>query len=736
MLYLFPFLVCKLAYRLLFMKQKSPVGIDETANSKKVETRNREMLVNKSLAHKHWITNKPQEECMPTLAFSPKTILNQIGATKMSVKSIVILFAFILIFSVNLYATEYSLQLNGSSQYVDCGNNSYFDLTNNLTVEAWIYPTNFKTGRWDNVIASKVYWTSDNTYGWDFRYGSSYRTLEFNMSGGGNVWTSCLANYALTLNTWQHVAATYNGSVMKLYVNGIEVASENATSNIPTTTQKLCVGAIDQGSGIRFMTGKIDEVRIWKVARTASEIANNLYNSVSDANLLAYFQMNAGSGTVLSNSANASYNGTLAGSPSWSTDIPYYACAVTTQAATSVDRVSAIAHGTISNLGSPYPTQHGHCWSISDNPSLENSYSQLGSTVSTGEFSSIITDLSPNTTYYIRAYASTAVSTEYGLTQSFTTLDNDFPAGVSTQVDIGSGVMVTINPTAPLNYAVDQTIPDLPNHSFSPLFQTRLSGNGVVNIVIETDAAWGAYNQGDQWFSVSNAGSSISFIGVDLDTKGDVSIVLGDEDPTLPVVLSSFTAVISGQNLVSINWVTQSETNLSGYGILRNTASDLNTALDLQQFIPASNSSTTHTYSFVEEAALEPGTYYYWLKAIELTGESSFHGPAMITFTADGGSNPPPVPVPVAKLNVFPNPFNPLTRIAVFVPAQQNGQCSIYNARGELVYEFASQSFNEGWNYLSWNGADASGQSCGSGIYLIRISGNNLALQSKVVLMK
>lgn len=239
-------------------------------------------------------------------------------------------------------------------------------------------------------------------------------------------------------------------------------------------------------------------------------------------------------------------------------------------------------------------------------------------------------------------------------------------------------------------------------------------------------AAWVVYP------ASSLAGNTITAEGV-----ADLSQwAIGSVDETLPVELSAFTATVTSSNLISLQWITQSETNLSGYNILRGNTDDLGTALDLQHFIEASNSSTTHTYSFVEETALEPGTYYYWLKAIELTGESSFHGPAMITFTADGGSNPPPVPVPVAKLNVFPNPFNPLTRIAVFVPAQQNGQCSIYNARGELVYEFASQSFNEGWNYLSWNGADASGQPCGSGIYLIRVSGNNLALQSKVVLMK
>ncbi len=239
-------------------------------------------------------------------------------------------------------------------------------------------------------------------------------------------------------------------------------------------------------------------------------------------------------------------------------------------------------------------------------------------------------------------------------------------------------------------------------------------------------AAWVIYP------NISVAGNTITAWGV-IDLS---EWALGNTEPTLPVELSAFTAFVTSDNLVSLEWITQSETNLSGYNILRGNTDDLGTALDLQHFIEASNSSTSHSYSFVEETALEPGTYYYWLQAVELNGEFAYHGPAQVTVSPEGGENPPEVPTPVARLNVFPNPFNPLTRIAVFLPDQHSGQCSIYNSRGELVYQYAPQSFNEGWNYLSWNGTDASGQPCGSGIYLIRVSGGDLSLQSKVVLMK
>jgi len=239
-------------------------------------------------------------------------------------------------------------------------------------------------------------------------------------------------------------------------------------------------------------------------------------------------------------------------------------------------------------------------------------------------------------------------------------------------------------------------------------------------------APWVVYND------VSRVGNTITALNVNALSEW----VVGSTEVTLPVELSSFTALVNSENLVSLQWTTQSETNLSGYGILRNKTENLETATDLNQFIEATNGSTSHTYTFVEETELEPGTYYYWLQAMELNGESAYHGPTSVTVTPEGGTNPPPVPTPTAKLNVYPNPFNPVTQIAVFVPSQKNGQCSIYNQKGELVYQYAPQSFSEGWNHLSWNGVDKNGKACGSGVYLLKVTGKDLTLQSKLVLMK
>lgn len=104
---------------------------------------------------------------------------------------------------------------------------------------------------------------------------------------------------------------------------------------------------------------------------------------------------------------------TSAGSPS-----------VTTQAVTSISSNTATANGNVTNLGSSNPTQYGHVWSTSTNPTVSDNKTELGGTSSTGAYTSSLTSLLPGTTYYVRSYATNNVATVYGTQQSFTTTSN------------------------------------------------------------------------------------------------------------------------------------------------------------------------------------------------------------------------------------------------------------------------------------------------------------------------
>src|SRR6185295_2015327 len=75
---------------------------------------------------------------------------------------------------------------------------------------------------------------------------------------------------SLTLNTWQHVAATYDGATLSIYVNGNQVSSSAGTGTINAVTSDLAIGR-NIALGTSF-TGQIDEVELFRRALSQIEI--------------------------------------------------------------------------------------------------------------------------------------------------------------------------------------------------------------------------------------------------------------------------------------------------------------------------------------------------------------------------------------------------------------------------------------------------------------------------------
>ena len=183
------------------------------------------------------------------------------------------------------FGPKYCLDFDGVNEYVDCGTGSDLNISDNtISMEAWIYPTDFRTNYWENTIAGN---DDPDTKGYVFRYGGN-GVLSFAYSDGSwqEVTTS---NNALTLNKWQHVAVVYDGSYMKLYVDGIEKGSAAATSSISASGKTFLIGASWQGS--RHMVGKIDELRIWSGARTISDLRENMCSTLNgnETGLVGYY---------------------------------------------------------------------------------------------------------------------------------------------------------------------------------------------------------------------------------------------------------------------------------------------------------------------------------------------------------------------------------------------------------------------------------------------------------------
>ncbi len=199
---------------------------------------------------------------------------------------------------------------------------------------------------------------------------------------------------------------------------------------------------------------------------------------------------------------------------------------------------------------------------------------------------------------------------------------------------------------------------------------------------------------------------------------------------TVPVELSSFTATLTAQNYVTLNWVSQSESQMVGYLVYRNSTNDPATATLIDSpLIPATNTSTTQTYSATDVNVEIGSTYFYWLEAVDYSS-SAYHGPVSVTVE---GNIPPVLPEITSMRNAYPNPFKANTNIEVGLKAGETGTVTIYNISGQVV---RSYTVGEGYHSLNWNGRDAKGQTCGSGIYFYRLNTPSVNQTRKLVLAK
>src|SRR5262249_15842162 len=164
-----------------------------------------------------------------------------------------------------------ALSFSGTNALVTINNSASLQLTSAMTLEAWVYPTTVNSA-WRDVI----YKGNDNYY-LEGTSSNSHHPLPVAIVGG--VYTEAVGPNSLTANTWAHLAETYDGATMRLYVNGVQVASRAQTGAIATSTNPLQIGG-DSLYG-QYFAGRIDEVRIYNRALSATEIQNDMNTALT-----------------------------------------------------------------------------------------------------------------------------------------------------------------------------------------------------------------------------------------------------------------------------------------------------------------------------------------------------------------------------------------------------------------------------------------------------------------------
>jgi hypothetical protein len=163
-----------------------------------------------------------------------------------------------------------ALSFNGSGNNVSVADNAKLDLTRGMTLEAWVMPT--VAGGWRTVMVKQ----RDR--------GMSYAMYANTSTGAGGYIADASAErdlrvaQTLPLNTWSHVATTYDGTTLRLFINGNQVGSLAVAGPIAVGTGALSIG----GNAVwgEWFQGRIDEVRVYNRALSSTELKADMNKAI------------------------------------------------------------------------------------------------------------------------------------------------------------------------------------------------------------------------------------------------------------------------------------------------------------------------------------------------------------------------------------------------------------------------------------------------------------------------
>ncbi|AZQ63760.1 T9SS type A sorting domain-containing protein [Flammeovirga pectinis] len=205
-----------------------------------------------------------------------------------------------------------ALHFDGMDDYVQMPgfDTDFFPNRSAFTIETWVNADNWKLSSLQKVLSSTEY--------------SGVAILLNGTEIGGEIFDDVdkkyrKATYRLpsVFEGWHHIALTWNGLKLKLYVDGENVDTHDrgkTGGTIRIGAQPMFIGCESSSSTkIHFFNGKIDELKFWSVEKSELDIINSMFSesSGSERNLVSYYNFNNGSGTNLFDHTNNRKIGTL-----------------------------------------------------------------------------------------------------------------------------------------------------------------------------------------------------------------------------------------------------------------------------------------------------------------------------------------------------------------------------------------------------------------------------------------
>jgi hypothetical protein len=180
-----------------------------------------------------------------------------------------------------------ALRFDGSSGYVEIQNEAAFDMTNQITVCAWVN-INSVDRDWQAIITK-----GDSA--WRLSTYQKQRKFHFAVTGPPSYYAVNGATQVTTLQ-WHHVCGTYDGAYIRLYLDGSPDGSTAYVGGITTNNRRVCIGENLEITG-RYWNGWIDDVRVYNRCLSSEEI-KTVKDGGTVLGLVAHWKLDAPKVTI------------------------------------------------------------------------------------------------------------------------------------------------------------------------------------------------------------------------------------------------------------------------------------------------------------------------------------------------------------------------------------------------------------------------------------------------------
>ena len=184
-----------------------------------------------------------------------------------------------------------AINLDGIDDYIEVADSSSLDITDAITLEAWVYAESWDNDPWSNLdknAENNILTKGGESSGlgvWSLHHKTTSKGFRFELVDDETPYPLFENTPSIALNQWYHIASTYDGSEMKLYINGaLSNFTNEYTGLIKTNDESLIIGKKLWWKDIySCWDGMIDEVKIYNRALDADEILEH-YNDIGPSN--------------------------------------------------------------------------------------------------------------------------------------------------------------------------------------------------------------------------------------------------------------------------------------------------------------------------------------------------------------------------------------------------------------------------------------------------------------------